>query len=111
MLLWLGGGLPVAKQEILGLEFRFHSGSESKPKIWGARSKKKYGNEKKTSAFTDRQDRQSSKKNDWGDGLQKTKKMYEFLKGCQVKNVDKNWKLRYFLGYLSEEQMNFEKKG
>lgn len=38
---WLGRGLPVAEQKILGLEFRFHSKLPSKSKIWGARSEKK----------------------------------------------------------------------
>lgn len=38
MLLWLGRGLPVAEQKILGKEFRFHSKLPSKSKIWGARS-------------------------------------------------------------------------
>lgn len=41
MLPWLGRGLPVAEQKILGLEFRFHSKLPSKSKIWGARSAKK----------------------------------------------------------------------
>lgn len=41
MLSWLGKGLPVAEQKILGLEFRFHSKLLSKSKIWGARSEKR----------------------------------------------------------------------
>lgn len=40
MLLWLGRGLPVAEQKILGLEFRFLSKLPSKSKILGARSEK-----------------------------------------------------------------------
>lgn len=40
MLSWVGRGFPVAEQEILGLEFRFHSTLLSNSTIWGARSEK-----------------------------------------------------------------------
>lgn len=40
MLSWVGRGFPVAEQEILGLEFRFHSTFLSNSTIWGARSEK-----------------------------------------------------------------------
>ena len=40
MLSWVGRGFPVAEQEILGLEFRFHSTLLSNSTIWGARSER-----------------------------------------------------------------------